>query len=272
MCGTSCIAYYTTKELANPDFSSNVMKRSHYGRKHFIQWTFLPDVSKCWQGTETTASCTAHHFNFLVNDVRCGVWLVWHRNRKSLTLQRVGIEHNCRRLPWWTCSQELMQVFEIYSLSIIKKKKNAYIVGKHWCPHRKNFSETPRKSVTLAPFCKDRRGGFKYMNWWGTLLSAVRLHNVQLPLKTVWSGVEKVMPDLCPGLNFYFCARLMDFNVKIWILISIICSYVSPNVFIKAEILKMVIMIANDVRCSSLPERCQVRSSRTCFVWLVFRL
>lgn len=88
----------------------------------------------------------------------------------------------------------------------LSKRKNAYIVGKHWCPHRKNFSETPRKSVILAPFCKDRRGGFKYMNWWGTLLSAVRLHNVQLPLKTVWRGVEKVMPDLCPGLNFYFCA------------------------------------------------------------------
>jgi len=35
----------------------------------------------------------------------------------------------------------------------------------------------------------------------------------------------------------------------------------------------MVVMIANDVWCcSSLPERCQFRSSRTCFVWLVFRL
>lgn len=152
---------------------------------------------------ETTASRPAAQFHFLANDVRCGVWLVWHRNCRSLALQRVRSKHNCWCLPWWTCTLELRQVFDMCSLCLIKKR-NAYVPGKHWCPHRTAFSETPRESVTLAPFCKVQREDLKYVHWWGMLFLAVRLHDVQLPLKTVWSGIERVMPDFCLGLCFYF--------------------------------------------------------------------
>jgi len=59
--------------------------------------------------------------------------------------------------------QHVVQVFEIYSSSIMQKK-STYTAGKHWCPHRTNFSETPRKSVILAHFFKDHREGLKNMH------------------------------------------------------------------------------------------------------------
>lgn len=176
MCGTICRAYYTAQELTNLDFSSNAMKRQK-GRKHLTEWTFLPDVSKCWQGTETPAVCTAHHFHFLLNEMRCEVWLLWHRNCQPLTQQRVRSEHSPCCLPQGT--QELVWVFEIWGLAIIKKQVT-HIAGKLWSPHWADFSETLRKSLILVLSCKNRREILESLHWWGRVLfSAVRLHCLQ---------------------------------------------------------------------------------------------
>lgn len=70
----------------------------------------------CWQGTEGPASCTAHHFHFLVNDVRCGIWLVWHSDC-SLVLCRVRSEQERAQVFKGASTQELVQVFEIYRFS-----------------------------------------------------------------------------------------------------------------------------------------------------------
>lgn len=81
-------------------------------------------MSKCWQGTETPTVGTGHHFHFLLNEIRGEVWLVWHRNCQALTLQRFRSEYSSCCLPQGT--QELVQVFEIQGLSIIKKESDSY--------------------------------------------------------------------------------------------------------------------------------------------------
>lgn len=112
-------------------------------------------------------------FIFLLNEIRGGVWLVWHRNCQPLTLQGVRSEHSSCCLPRGI--QELVQVSEIWGWSIIKNK----VTGKHWSPHWTDFSETLRKPLILVISCKNRRWILKSLHWWGMLFSAVRLHCLQ---------------------------------------------------------------------------------------------
>lgn len=134
-------------------------------------------MSKCWQGTETPAVGTAHHFHFLLGEIRDGVWLVWHRNCQDLTLQSNRSENHSCCLPWGT--QELVPIFEIQGLSI--NKKESY--SRCWKTLESSldrFQCNTKKFTDFGPFfCKNHGGILQSLHWFGILFYAVRLHCLQ---------------------------------------------------------------------------------------------
>lgn len=153
-------------------------------------------MSKSWQGTETPAVDTAHPFHFLLCEIRNGVFLVWHRKCQTLTLQRFRSEHSSCCLPWGT--QELVQVFEIRGLSIIKKESDSCC----WKALESSLGRFQWNTKKIANF-----GPFSQESWMNSPISAL-MRNVVLCREAALSSairnrIEKVM------LGFYFFSTFM---------------------------------------------------------------
>lgn len=196
MCGTICRAYYSAKELPNLDFLTSAMKREK-GRKHSLSELSCQMCQSAGREQKHQQCVQLTILIFLFNEIRGGVWLVWHRNCQALTLQRFRSEHRSCCLPGGT--QEPVQVFEIQGLSIIKKKVT-HVAGKHCSPHWSDFGETLRKSLILVPFCKNNGGILKSLHWYGMLFSAVRLYCLQQSE----IGLRRWSQDSAFFLLFYF--------------------------------------------------------------------
>lgn len=127
--------YYSAKELPNLDFFTNAIKREK-GRKHSLNELPCQMCQSAGREQKRQQCVQLTILIFVFNEIRGGVWLVWHRNCQALTLQRLRSEHSSCCLPGGT--QELVQVFEIQGLSIIKKKVTL-VAGKHCSRHWSDF-------------------------------------------------------------------------------------------------------------------------------------
>lgn len=172
-----------------------------------MKWTSLPCQTCQRAGSEEKQQ---HHVQLTIFNARCGAWLVWHGNCKST---ESGVSKTVTICNGEHAHRSLCRSWK-YIACPLSKRKITYVAGKHWCPHTPNFIEMPRKSW-IWPLLAGIIEKVSSTCTAGYVVLCSEVTGCSTLFKMVWSGIEKVMPDFCPGLNFYFCAHLLYFNVKI---------------------------------------------------------